>query len=135
MQLGEDTQRTHFIHTPRVFVTRNTIDQTLDSFREFVQKHIEEKLGAVEGSGFVLENTKCLDIFISRNAIPQTVGAYVKFPSGVRGRNKIFNPLPVKDADKNACILQSLVADKLYKDNKLTDTYEIHKTCTPKLLL
>ena len=117
MQLGEDSQRTHFIHTPRMFITRNTVEQTLDSFQEYVQRHIEDKLSLVEGSGFILDNTKCLDIFISRNVVPQKVGAYIKYPAGVRGKHKIFNPNPVHDVDKNACILQCLAAHKLYKRN------------------
>ena len=83
-----------------MFVTRNTIEQTLISSQEYVQIHIEDEFSLVKGSRFILDSIKCMDIFISRNAVPQAVEAYVKYLTGVRGKKQALNPLPVHDLKK-----------------------------------
>lgn len=74
---GDDPIAIHYIHFSKVYGTRNAITDVLESFQDHVKNNTEIKLSQLEGSEYVLEEIKFLEINILRQAVPQAVGSYV----------------------------------------------------------
>lgn len=101
---GEESFRVRYIHNPRLYGTRYTLTDILESLQDYVENNIEEELFQVEGSGNVLDESKFLKINILRQGVPQAVGSFVQYPKGVWGVRKIFNPRTLSDK-MDTCIV------------------------------